>query len=341
MSISFGCITSKSSSISTGKPKARSFFVAETHIQEVTGSPKLGPRKRGLDDAIQKVDSFRRESAHKFLEWNDQPNFRYDCYNELIHNEEYQRLQQENRQLYFFTKLQFEGIQSELENRGLHFSPTLNLPKQYVLLFAPASKIQLLEDKVKTLIGLIEMRIRQNITPFLAPGVSLANQHARMLQRFNQFCLLEIDQAQALQLKIIYDLRRFEETYRVSLNFIAQQHHLQLQIFGKTLEDANSAAQTIDTWLKNKSLHKLSVQPQHLPDVYKAVLAKLSIQYMNLIIIQQSQIYQAANMLDQQFQLNLMQFATTYFASNSITKPRRMCDFLSQERVQKRRIQLQ
>ncbi|CAD8110549.1 unnamed protein product [Paramecium primaurelia] len=255
-----------------------------------------------VEDALFKA---KNEFIYDFLMQSNNLDENYGPYLELLSNQKYEQIKKEYYGLFIYTKRQFMQIKQELIDKfGYLKNFSRQYPQNFVIIFLPSSKQSQLIQRIQDLVRHINNNIDQGITPQSSKYYSYRNRDLAQRNVYKKIYQIKMRDLQAIQIFLIFDIRRMEEYFKVSFTLKDYHDYVILVIQGSSDNGCQEAMSTLENHLKHKMLFQIQKEQG---DLFKGTEWK---------IVKIEEIELIANRLDQCFETEILKRMTNNFQKN-------------------------
>ncbi|CAD8213244.1 unnamed protein product [Paramecium octaurelia] len=245
------------------------------------------------------------EFIYDFLMQSNNPDENYGPYMDLLANQKYESIRKEHNGLIIFTKKQFMLIKQELNEKfGYIGQFSRQYPLNYVIIFLPSSKKTQLTESINYLVENIRNNIDQGITPQNTTYYSYRARDLAVRNVYKKFYQMKMNDVQAIQIFLIFDIRRMEEYFRVSFTLKDYQNYVMLVIQGSSDLGCQEAMSTLENHLKHKILFQIQKEQGNIFNM------------IDYKIVKMEEIEEIANRLDQCFATEILKRVTHNLQKN-------------------------
>ncbi|CAK66173.1 unnamed protein product (macronuclear) [Paramecium tetraurelia] len=247
----------------------------------------------------------KREFMYDLLMQSNNPDENYGPYMDLLSNQKYESIRKEHNGLIIFTKKQFMLIKQELNEKfGYMGQFSRQYPLNYVIIFLPSSKKTQLIESINYLVDNIRNNIDQGITPQNTAYYSYRARDLAVRNVYKKFYSMKMNDVQAIQIFLIFDIRRMEEYFKVSFTLKDYQSYVMLVIQGSSDLGCQEAMSTLENHLKNKILFQISKEQSNI------------LNGIDCKIVKMEEIEEIGNRLDQCFGTEILKRITHNLQKN-------------------------
>ncbi|CAD8121511.1 unnamed protein product [Paramecium sonneborni] len=272
-----------------------------------------------VQDAVIKA---KHEFIYDFLMQSNNPDENYGPYMDLLSNQEYENMKKQYSGLFIFSKRQFMQIKQDLNDKfGYIVNLSRQYPLNYVIIFLPSSKQSLLIQRIQDLVQQINNNIDQGITPYNSQYYSYRNRDLANRNIFRKVYQIKMRDEQAIQIFLIFDIRRMEEYFKASFSLKDYGDYVIFVIQGSSDSGCQEVISTLENHLKHKILSQIENEQRDF-------------QEMNMKIVKIEEIESIANRLDQCFGTEILKRVTNKFSkSNFIFTDAELFNFIRQKQM--------